>query len=145
LIKLTVSDIPPSNNESQGQGGVKKALAYQGEKKKWSGYFQALRMRMRAQLQQLDLPLQEATIITVYNFKSKARRDPDNYSGKMIHDGLAAAGFIVDDSFKQLDIIPLATFGNERESVDVYIIQGKRLLDFANKLINEEDFKCGAI
>lgn len=145
MIKLTVWDIPSSNNASQGQGGKKAAFAYQTEKKMWAAYYQALRSRMRQQLKDQQLPLQEATVITVYNFKSKARRDPDNYSGKMIHDGLAAAGFIEDDSFKQLDILPLATFGNEKQSTDVYIIKGKRLLTIAAELIEGEKFTCGAI
>lgn len=145
MIKLTVHDIPSSNNATQGKGGLSKAMAYRSEKLKWAGYFQVLRARMRAELQALQLPLQEATIITVYHFTTKTRRDPDNYSGKMIHDGLIAAQFITDDSFDNIDIIPLATFSNKKASVDVYIIQGKKLLSVAKRLIEGESFKCGKI
>lgn len=145
MIKLTISDIPPSNNTTQGKGGVKKAMDYRKEKEVWKNYFYALRLKMRERLKDLPLPLSEATIITVYHFKTKARRDPDNYAGKMIHDGLTASGFITDDSFKQLDIIPLATFGNKQPQTDVYIIKGKRLLQLASKIIEGEKFTCGKI
>lgn len=120
-------------------------MAYRQEKAMWTGYFQAIRARMRQDLKDMDLPLTEATVITVHNFKTQTRRDPDNYSGKMIHDGLVAAKFITDDSFKEIDIIPLATFGNKKPSVDIYIIKGKRLLGIAKKLIEGEDFQCGVI
>lgn len=146
MIKLTVYDIPSSNNKSQGSGGVGKALAYNQEKRRWTGYFQAIRSQMRDQLQGKGLPLSEATIITIYNFTSETRRDPDNYSGKMIHDGLTAAAFIRDDSFKEINILPLATFGNKKASVEIYILQGKRLGDIASMIINGEgDLICGAI
>ena len=32
------------------------------------------------------------------------RRDPDNYSGKFILDGLVKAGIIADDSFSNIDL-----------------------------------------
>jgi crossover junction endodeoxyribonuclease RusA len=145
MLKLTINDIPSSNNATQGKGGVKRAFEYSKEKKMWAGYFQALRMRMREQLKGMELPLTEATIIMVHNFKTRARRDPDNFSGKHLLDGLTAAGFLSDDSFKEIDIIPLATFGNEKASVDIYIIRGKKLLGIANKLMEGEKFTCGAI
>lgn len=37
-------------------------------------------------------------------FGDNRRRDPDNYSGKMILDGLVKAGIIRDDSFERIDL-----------------------------------------
>jgi crossover junction endodeoxyribonuclease RusA len=145
MIKMTVHDIPSSNNTTQGKGGVKRALSYNQEKKIWAGYFVSLKMKMRKELQEKSLPLQEATVITVYNFKDNRDRDPDNFSGKMIHDGLTAAGFIVKDTFKNIDIVPLATFENKISSVDIYIIEGKHLIKFAKKICEGREFVCGRI
>lgn len=44
-------------------------------------------------------PIEYATVHLIYHFADNRRRDPDNYSGKMILDGLVQAGIIADDSF----------------------------------------------
>ena len=45
-----------------------------------------------------------ASVTLVYCFGDNRRRDPDNYSGKMILDGLVKAGIIRDDSFERIDL-----------------------------------------
>lgn len=82
-----------------------------------------------------DLPLPEATIIIAYHFKTHVRRDPDNYSGKFILDALTHNKFIKDDSFKEIDLLPVADFGNKEDSVEIFIIRGKRLIGLAKDLI----------
>lgn len=39
-----------------------------------------------------------------YQFQDNRRRDPDNYSGKFILDGLTKGGIIRDDSFKHISL-----------------------------------------
>jgi len=141
MIHLHIEAIPSSNNAQQGKGGMKRAMKYQDEKKLWNSFIWTLRVNMknRGELTEEQLkPLQEATIILHYHFRTKARRDPDNYSGKMILDGLKNNGFISDDSFKEIDIFPMADFGKAKsDSVDIYIISGRKLLTYASELIHE--------
>ena len=129
-IKIHIESIPSSNNKYQGQGSKSKAIKdYQQEKKLWSQYIWIMRskQKQRGELDGWQLPLKEATVVMLYHFKGKGRRDPDNYSGKMILDGLRDWGYISDDSFKEIDILPLADFGHKQNSVDIYIIEGKQL------------------
>jgi crossover junction endodeoxyribonuclease RusA len=152
MIRLYIKDIPSSNNATQGKGGVKRALAYNEEKKVWSGYFQILRSQMSKELKGLPLPYSQATVIMIYHFPNGQRRDPDNYSGKMILDGLKDAGFIVDDAFRNVDIFPDSTFGNdkgahliERPMTEIWILQGKRISQDILPDLMEVDEICGVI
>lgn len=129
-LKIHIEDIPSSNNKYQGQGSKSKAIRdYQGEKKLWSQLIWIMKgkQKKRGDLDEWQLPLQKATIIMMYHFKGNGRRDPDNYSGKMILDGLRDWGYITDDSFKEIDILPLADFGHKSNSVDIYILEGKQM------------------
>jgi crossover junction endodeoxyribonuclease RusA len=140
MIHLHITAIPSSNNASQGKGGMKRAMSYSNEKKLWNSFIWTLQtnMKNRGELAGISLPFQESTIIMHYHFKTKGRRDPDNYSGKMILDGLKNNGFIVDDSFKEIDIFPMADFGQvASDSVDIYIIEGRKLLHYASELMKE--------
>ena len=129
MIKIKIAAIPPSNNQSQGKGGVKRAIGYSQTKKLWNEWIWIMRskLKQRGELDGLLLPFEKATVIMKYNFKGERRRDPDNYSGKMILDGLKNNGFIVDDSFKDIDIFPLATFKNKEESTEITILEGHRI------------------
>lgn len=48
--------------------------------------------------------LKKAAVKLVYHFPNAIRRDPDNYSGKMILDGLVSAGILADDSFNCIEL-----------------------------------------
>jgi crossover junction endodeoxyribonuclease RusA len=140
MIHLHIEAIPSSNNSNQGKGGMKRVMSYQSEKKLWNSFIWTIKTSMigRGELRVIQLPLQEATILLHYHFKTKARRDPDNYSGKMILDGLKNNGFISDDSFKEIDIFPMADFGKVKSnSMDIYIIEGRKLLTYASELVHE--------
>jgi len=130
MIKIKIAAIPPSNNQSQGKGGVKRAIGYSQTKKLWNEWIWIMRskLKQRGELDGISLPYEKATVIIKYNFADNRRRDPDNYSGKMILDGLKNNGFIVDDSFKEIDIFPMATFGNEdNEYTEITILEGHRI------------------
>lgn len=51
-----------------------------------------------------EKPIEHAIVTLTYHFANKARRDPDNYAGKMILDGLVRAGILVDDSFAHIEL-----------------------------------------
>lgn len=96
-------------------------------------------MRAAGELGGFSLPFDQATVILHYHFKTKTRRDPDNYSGKMIMDALKENAFITDDSFKEIDIYPMADFGQTKmDSVEIFIFQGKQLEGIVRKLIKGE-------
>lgn len=138
MIRMHIQAIPSSNNKSQGGGGIKKAIhEYQPEKKQWAQWIWIMMrdLKQNGQLDGLTLPLQTATVILFYHFKSKIRRDPDNYSGKMINDGLVQAGLIKDDSFKDIDIFPMADFGNKSDSVEIILLEGKQIEQIVRKWI----------
>lgn len=43
-------------------------------------------------------------VLIEYQFQDNRRRDPDNYSGKFILDGLTKGGIIRDDSFQHISL-----------------------------------------
>lgn len=141
MIRMHIQAIPASNNVYQGKGGKGKAIRdYQKEKKLWAEWIWVMRnnLRARGELEGHELPLQEATVILFYHFKSHTRRDPDNYSGKMVMDGLVANHFLADDSFKEIEIFPMADFGNSQDSLEIFVIKGKIIGEIVRKYIEGE-------
>lgn len=95
-MKITIDSIPPSDNKYKGRHNV---WEYRADKKKW------LDMVMyQCKDKTLKKPIRRAKVTITYYFKTRGRRDPDNYSGKFILDGLVQAGMIEDDSFKCIDL-----------------------------------------
>lgn len=86
----TIDDIPPSNNEFIGRTNIGE---YQSTKKEWADTIGWL-CRPRP-----IKPIPYARVTLRYYFPDWQRRDPDNYSGKFILDGLTKMGIIYDDSF----------------------------------------------
>lgn len=94
-MKFVVTRIPPSNNQYIGRTNFRE---YQRVKKEWAALIAiACRPRPKA-------PLAHALVRLTYFFPDRHRRDPDNYSGKMILDGLTAAGILQDDSFSHITL-----------------------------------------
>ncbi|MCH5192056.1 MAG: RusA family crossover junction endodeoxyribonuclease [Oscillospiraceae bacterium] len=86
----TIDYVPPSNNEFIGRDNH---IAYQKKKKEWADIIGWL-CRPRPKK-----PIPYAKVTLRYYFPNRMRRDPDNYSGKFILDGLTKMGIIEDDSF----------------------------------------------
>lgn len=86
----TIPEIPPSNNKYIGRN---QRWQYQKEKKRWATMIEVFCKPKP------EIPFEKARVTLQYFFPNKIRRDPDNYSGKMVLDGLVKAGIIVDDSF----------------------------------------------
>jgi hypothetical protein len=94
--------IPPSNNRYMGKGGAWIQHAYQHDKHEWAGIVAAYCRPIP------DAPLELSRVTLEYHFPTRAKRDPDNYSGKFILDGLVGLGAIVDDNFWVMELV-LAT------------------------------------
>lgn len=92
----TIPGIPPSNNEYIGRTNYRE---YQRVKKMWADRI-TLCCRPKPRT-----PLPHARVVLTYYFPDLRRRDPDNYSGKMLLDGLKAARIIEDDSFDKIELI----------------------------------------
>ncbi len=93
--RYIIPEIPPSNNKFIGR---ENRWEYQEVKKCWARLIAAYCRPIP------EKPFSRADVTLIYHFGDKRRRDPDNYSGKMILDGLTAAGIIADDSFKCIDL-----------------------------------------
>ncbi len=110
--KYTIKAIPPSNNKYIGRN---MRWEYQEVKKQWAKiiYFVCRDKPPK--------PLKKAVVKITYYFKDNIRRDCDNYSGKMILDGLVNAGIIEDDSFKHIELVLKAFFKCEEAKTEITI------------------------
>lgn len=72
---------------------------YSKEKEKWHWLIRA------AIKSKPNKPLEKAIVHITYFFKDKRRRDPDNYSGKMLLDPLVREGILQDDSFNNIKLV----------------------------------------
>lgn len=98
VYKYIIHNIPPSNNKFIGR---KAEWEYQEVKKQWAALINVLCKPKP------PTPLERVTVTLRYFFADSRRRDPDNYSGKIILDGLVRCGIIQDDSFSciKLEIV----------------------------------------
>lgn len=93
--KYTIPSVPPSNNRFIGR---KNIWEYRQAKAGWE-HLVAYCCRPRPQK-----PIVRCDITIRYYFHDRIRRDPDNYSGKMLLDGLRKADIILDDSFNNISL-----------------------------------------
>lgn len=96
-IKIVIPEIPPSNNKYMGNSH--NFNEYRREKQKWEWLVRAS-VRKKP-----NKAIQKAIVKIIYYFPDKRRRDPDNYSGKFILDGLVKSKILKDDSFDNIDLI----------------------------------------
>lgn len=94
-MTITIPMIPPSLNKFAGR---KNDREYQYLKQQWK------QMVYLACLKEKNAKLKKSIITITYFFPTRARHDPDNYAGKMILDGITAAGVIEDDSFDCIEL-----------------------------------------
>lgn len=107
-----ISGIPPSNNQFIGRN---KRWQYQDAKKHWADLI-SLACRPKP-----PEPLKKCRVHLHYMFPDKRRRDPDNYSGKFILDGLVKAGILEDDNFTNIQLILSAEFGGNQKQTLIEI------------------------
>lgn len=111
-LKYIIKAIPPSNNQFIGRNVRWK---YQDIKKQWADLINIVCRPKPAQ------PLKKAVVTLTYYFKDKRRRDPDNYSGKMILDGLVKAGILQDDSFNNIDLVLQGSYDKDNPRTEIEI------------------------
>lgn len=96
-MKITINEIPPSNNKYLGKKD--KQWEYQREKEKWHWLVKAAIKKRPKQA------YTKAVVRITYFFRDKRPRDPDNYSGKFILDALVKERIIVDDNFDVIKLV----------------------------------------
>lgn len=102
-IIIFINGIPPSNNKYMGNSH--NYNIYKEEKKHWENIvIQAAKPYIP------EIPYKKSIIKIFYHFKDNRKRDPDNYCGKFILDGLKKSGMIEDDSFKHIKLALAADF-----------------------------------
>ena len=98
-MKFSIPEIPPSWNRYAGR---QNSWEYRREKQRWS---ELVQLAVICSGKRPAKAYAKAQVRITYFFPTKGRRDPDNYSGKFILDGLTAAGIIADDSFGCIDLV----------------------------------------
>jgi len=92
-VKITIPEIPPSYNEIMRMHYHKRNR----EVERWAAliaFFNNKKVKN----------FEKAKVKLTYFFPDRRRRDPDNYAGKVIMDGLVNAGIIKDDSFNNVEL-----------------------------------------
>lgn len=113
FYKYIIPFIPPSNNQFIGKD---QKFRYQKIKKEWEQIIKLYTLKNKP-----FKPIKQCKLTLFYYFKDKIRRDPDNYSGKFILDGLVKAGIIFDDSFFNINLVLKASTdkGNPRLEITI--------------------------
>ena len=113
MIKIIIPEIPKSLNRFAGRKNVHE---YRSEKERWKQLVFVLSAKHRPKK-----PIENAIVRIIYLFPDCRRRDPDNYSGKMIMDGLTYAGIIKDDDFShiQLELSGSVDRQNPRTEIEI--------------------------
>ena len=112
-VKIVINDIPPSNNEYMGNSH--NFNAYRREKERWHWLIKS------ALKEKPKKPIEKAIVNITYYFKDKRRRDPDNYSGKMLLDPLVREGVLIDDSFKVVTLVLSAEHDKNNPRTEIEI------------------------
>ncbi len=99
-VVIVIPEIPPSLNEWARWHNQKANK----EKQRWGELVWACARQQLGIGGIRKCGFARAEVTLKYFFPSNARRDPDNYSGKFIMDGLVSAGILVDDSFEHVEL-----------------------------------------
>lgn len=116
-MKIVINEIPPSNNKFIGRN---VRWQYQDEKTRWHWLIKSAIQCKPAK------PFKKASVKITYFFKNNIRRDPDNYSGKMLLDPLVREGILQDDSFNNIELI-LKSYvdkANPRTEIEILEVSG---------------------
>ena len=110
-MTITIPFIPPSLNRFAGR---KNDREYQALKRDWTSLVFHCAPRT-------EKPFDKSIVTITYFFKDKRRHDPDNYAGKMIMDGLTAAGIIADDSFDHVELRLVGAYDKRNPRTEIKI------------------------
>lgn len=113
----TINKIPPSNNQFMGRGTKKtNSTTYQNIKTEWAWLVLAAVGKFKPKK-----PIEKSVVNIHYRFPDRRRRDPDNYSGKFLLDGLVKAGVIKDDSFNNITLNLSASYDKDNPATVIVI------------------------
>lgn len=112
-MQIVVDHIPPTNN--QFMGNSRNFNEYRRLKEQWHWLIRA------AIKTKPDQPIDRAVVHIRYYFPDRRRRDPDNYSGKMLLDPLVREGILQDDSFANVELRLSATVDKSRPRTEITI------------------------
>lgn len=100
-MMITLKGTPPSLNKFAGRLNT---WDYRSEKEHWTAavYIAAQNEMRRSGARKK--PPELARVEISYYFPDRKRRDPDNYAGKFLLDGLTKAGAIMDDDFRHIQL-----------------------------------------
>lgn len=118
MIKYTIPEIPPSNNKFKGR---QNHWEYRTLKKEWVGKVNLFCNPKPKQ------PIPKSKVNITYFFKTRRRRDPDNYNGVMILDGLVRCGIIQDDSFDCIGLYLRGDYDKANPRTEIEIQQIERV------------------
>lgn len=117
IYRYEIPAIPPSNNQFIGRENWRE---YQDIKKKWA-------LLVRAYCKPAPkAPLNNAEVTLHYFFPDNRKRDFDNYSGKMVLDGLVKAKIIVDDSFQHIGLLLEAEVDKKHPRLEITVKEVKK-------------------
>lgn len=114
-IKITIQKTPPSNNKFIGNSN--NFNIYRREKEAWHWLIKA------AIMEKPEIPFEKAIVHIKYFFKDARRRDPDNFSGKMLLDPLVREGILRDDSFKNIELRLSADVDKQQPRTEIMIYE----------------------
>jgi Holliday junction resolvase RusA-like endonuclease len=90
---------------------------YQREKERWHWLIKGA----LSKAEKPKKPIEKAIVNITYYFKDKRRRDPDNYSGKMLLDPLVREGVLIDDSFSNITLVLAAGHDKKEPRTEIEI------------------------
>ena len=112
MIKYTIPGIPPSMNKYKGRRAEHE---YRSDKELWEKRVNIYcRPRPTA-------PIPRCTLEIKSIFRDRRRRDPNNYDGQFITDGLTKARIIADDSFDCIELKLTSGYDKDNPRTEIYI------------------------
>lgn len=115
IYEYNIPLIPPSLNRYAGR---KNEWDYRANKREWIDIVSVCCRPVPPR------PIEQSRVTLSYYFADRRRRDPDNYSGKMILDGLTKAGIIADDSFGHIELTLCGRYDKINSHVEIIIEEG---------------------
>jgi len=116
-VKIVINEIPPSNNKYMGNSH--NFNEYRREKERWHWLIKSALSKEKKPIK----PLEKAIVNITYYFKDKRRRDPDNYSGKMLLDPLVREDILIDDSFNNVTLVLAAGYDKNEPRTEILIVK----------------------
>lgn len=115
-MRIVIDSIPKSLNAYAGR---RNSWEYRKDKAEWKRLVWAV---CRATGQVPKKPFAKALVRIDYFFKDRRRHDPDNYAGKMLLDGLTAAGVLADDDFGHIFLVLHGHVDAKRPRTEVTVV-----------------------